>query len=189
MNTRSISGVPRLIVSRTLLALLAPEVPNLDESLAELERNGGLRRFPDSSTLLEGMARLKFDELLNHKPSGSLYNLRHLGHHVFFRTLAPFPQMSLYELLFPKAYNESLGREWFKVEMTAVDDAVPSEWKLEDLAITVLFRRRPNEKLKERYASAVNEWLESVCKQGIFDEGPVLIIDRPDSIPRFARSA
>jgi hypothetical protein len=127
----------RLIVSLTLVPLLRERIENFHAILSSLENEGVLRHFPDDSIMIEGdIAVNEFYEYYKHRLPGETYSLSHYIHKGGFRALAPFPQDMSYLLHFPNAYNDSLGNNWFVAGMTAAEDAVPSEWKLDDLTVT-----------------------------------------------------
>jgi hypothetical protein len=56
--------------------------------------------------------------------------------------------------------------------------ALPSEFNLGSVALTVSFRRKPAKRIRERYAQMVGEWATSVTREGIFGEGPIILLSR-----------
>src|SRR5262245_11707727 len=157
-----------LIVARALLKIAKEEVPNLEAIESDFEQEGIVKRFPDASIYLTTRdAGDRFHRMV--------FKGRPLSSQAVYRSLAPFGP-ARYVLLYPRRYWDSLVRPTggsFACG-TNVGPPTANEFKLESLALTVRFKRRPNTEVREQFTRMIMDWLSSVRDHGIFEEGPMI---------------
>ena len=90
-----------------------------------------------------------------------------------FRALSGFGQ-HLYFLLYPLKYQKRVGTLNFGPGLRPAQPVVDSEHCLEDIGITVTFRKQPPRDIKLQFEMAVNDWFRVAELQGAIGEGPVI---------------
>lgn len=90
-----------------------------------------------------------------------------------FRALSGFGQ-HLYFLLYPLKYQKRVGTLSFGPGLRPAQPVVDSENHLEDIGITVTFRKKPPRDIKLQFEIAVNDWFRMAELQGAIGEGPVI---------------
>ncbi len=159
------------LVTKHALGVLRAKVQNLDHHLKEI-KEGAVRcdLYPDGTLLIEGGG--SFDKLRNFiinqqlLASGGVWDSRG------FLSLDPFP-CKAYALWYTTDYRESLGELSFSVIFPSLHTYPTKDYRVEDLQITVVFRKRASAQVRKRFAACLSGWFKSVANRGMFGEGPI----------------
>lgn len=154
------------------LALLKTKCSNyvgvMDDLIGRANR---VVTYPDGTLLLDGGGTFQFfrNMIIEHQliASGGIEDS------VGFLSLDPFPHKS-YALWHTNEYGESLGEDGFRVWFPKIHTMPTSDYNITDLQISVIFKRPASAKNREEFKACLNRCLDSVCKQGVFGEGPIL---------------
>jgi hypothetical protein len=158
-----------VIVSRPLLHLVEKHVPELGDIANSYASQGLLDRYPDGSIWLKTAdAGQKFYQEVLYRVSGRLIRK------CWYRSLGAFGP-GRFSLAIPKSYDEQFDPEVFFAGNADVDAPTPGEFRLDSLAITTRFWRRPRQEMQQRFRTMIVDWSVSVSRVGIFGEGPMAL--------------
>jgi hypothetical protein len=141
--------------------------------LLEQENSGEpIRVYPDGTLQVDGAKSYRFwNFLVGAELLGTV-----LTNQTMFRSLAPF-RPRLYRLVYTHDYSRLLGGEADFVAGSADGKPeLPGERVLDDLGVTVVFRRRASREVMKRLATVIREWARTVSNQGMFGEGPASLV-------------
>jgi hypothetical protein len=79
----------------------------------------------------------------------------------------------LYRLYYTYDYSESVGDLGFVVVSPGMWKSEPADYRLENLAISVGFYKKPSDEVKRHFIASIGSWFQSVLTQGLFGEGPI----------------
>ena len=152
------------------LALLKQKRPDfeliLDEIKSEAVRSVS---YPDGTLLIEGGdSYLKLRSLLIKE---QLFAHGGIWGGPAFESVEPFSRKA-YKMWYTVEYAESL-RDDFNVIFPRMHTFPTSDYQISNLLITILFKRKPSQKVKKQFGEFLGQWFQSVANLGLFGEGPI----------------
>lgn len=164
-------GVTTNLVTKHALSVMVEHVPDLASHLDEIkkiaQRHG---YFPDGSLFIEGenccerLADFRYRLALGvagvWQPKGFGGLKEFGGKHCF--------------VWYTNDYRDRLGEE--DLQIRSPNEVVwpkPPAYRVDDLLITVVFRRKPSMEVQLRFAECIGEWSQQVATQGLHGEGPI----------------
>ena len=164
------------LVTTHALSILAQKLPDfvadMETIKAQATRHG---LYPDGTLLIEGgNSSHKLWDLIVRKQlvaSGGIWEP------VGFAALEPFPH-KLCALWYTTDYREALGELSFTVVFPGMRTCPTKDYQLENLQISVLFKRKPTPEVRQRFATCLGDLFHSVSSQGMFGDGPIKPMSR-----------
>lgn len=93
---------------------------------------------------------------------------------VDYKYLAPFEEC-YYRLFYCNKYNLPSGDDDFDIRPSTPFQESPDEYRLDSLAVCIVFYKKPTATIMNQLAQCLAEWQVTVQARGIADEGPILI--------------
>jgi hypothetical protein len=78
-----------------------------------------------------------------------------------------------YSLWYTTDYREGLGELDFSVVFPSMWACPTTDYRVENLLISIGFKRTPTRQIRSRFVAAMEHWFRSVSQHGVFGEGPI----------------
>jgi hypothetical protein len=143
-------------------------VEGYDDRFCEIIRRNSVRRYPDGTICLDTTKDfLDAENILRKLRESGFYIYQNTG----FRSLKPFGDRE-YTLWTTGQYFERLGSEQGLIIAPVSATIEPGEKSIYRLNVQVKWwKRSPAENVRKRFSEALDNWADSISKQGIFGEG------------------
>jgi hypothetical protein len=164
------------IITSHALSIMIEHVPNLADHFEEIrgvaQKHG---TYPDGSVFFDGSY-----EICSQRLWDLIIKLGVMSFGVWqpkgFGGLQEFGGR-VCGLYYTQDYRESLGENDMQIRTPneAVLETKPA-YCLKDLGISVVFKRKPSQEIRQRFAQSICEWGKQIRDNGVCGEGPVKII-------------
>jgi hypothetical protein len=167
------------------MAYLTASLPTFRTGLEHVATTAdAFYEYPDGSVQLEG-ASVYSDLWDNLVPWDQL---EEVNHNQCFRGLMPFGA-KWYFLWYTADYRKKLGDRGFYI-IPGPGPVWSDEVHLDELKVTVPFRRKLSKKAPGQFSGFLARWRDSVSERGMFGEGPVHLVSKEleiysDRVARF----
>ena len=157
------------LVTKHALQIMHRHVPDLAYCLEEFKKETShYAVYPDGSLLIEG--ERCFDLFWDFAVARGLFGLG-MWQPKSFCGLPEFGEKHC-SVWYTEDYREILGEDDLRISFP--DKGYPeTNYHLRDLAISVVFKRKCSEQVRQRFAQWIGEWEQQVVTKGISGEGPI----------------